>query len=382
MARSEVGVLLGASTQPSSYYSYLESLFDTRYGTEDAQEAFFELGDRLADSSRRIHEPPLVPSESRRGKEMFESIFSSITRLLVDTAAHEYLFCKSFWQNEGRSVFYDVFTPILEFVQGSLAASLQEQNDIIALLLCININRQNFLLMTKRRNPALDGHFDAVNLLLWPRVKIVLDLHLKSVMDLAGVGEESRQTTPQRKDELLPLSRRYAAMMSSVLIIMEFVTDGSISLNIEQLRYAVLNHLLAASRKFQRPGEGTIFLLHNLYHIVAALKAAGHRQESVDQAFSRAMDLFIDTQLKPWLENPKEMSTRAVKELRQNIRAEFRKTGEAFLSANDTDETDETDALADIVEKTAMATLCERWNHLAGSAEGTLSMAELFKAVM
>jgi hypothetical protein len=379
MARSEVGVLLGASTQPSSYYSYFESLFDTRDGDEDAQEAFFELGDRLAESSRRVHEPPLVPSESRRGKEMFESIFSSISRLLVDTAAHEYLFCKNFWQSEGRGVFLDVFTPILDFVQGSLTASLQEQDDIIALLLCISINRQNFLMMTKRRNPALDGHFDAVNLILWPRVKIVLDRHLKSVMDLGGVAEDPRQTIPQRKDELLPLTRRYAAMMASVLVIMEFITDGSISLNIEQLRYAVLNHLLSASRRFQRPGEGTVFLLHNLHHIVVVLKAAGHRQESVDQAFSRAMDLYVDTKLNPRLEKPKELSAEKVKDLRRDIRDEFRKTGVTVSSAN---RVEHADPLGEIVAKTAMATLCERWNHLIGSVDGAMSTAELFKAAV
>lgn len=374
MAKSEAAVLLGARTQSSSYYSYFESLFDARDDGEDAQEGFFELGDRLVDSSRRIHESPLVPSDSRRGKETFETIFSSISRLLVDTAAHEYLFCMNFWQSEGPRVFQDVFTPIFEFVQGSLAASLQDQNDVIALLLCININQQNFLLMTKRRNPALDGHFDAVNLLLWPRVKLMLDRHLKSVVDLGGMEEESRQTSAHRKDKLMPLTRRYAAMMASVLVIMEFITDGSISLNIEQLRYAVLNHLLAASRRFQRPGEGTVFLLHNLHHIVTVLKAAGHRQEAIDQAFSRAIDLFGDTHLKPLLENPKEMSSRAVQELRQNIRAEFRKTGAPA---------DALDALGEIVEKTAMATLCERWNaYLAVSEDSisSLSMADLFKA--
>ena len=379
METSEAGVLLGAPMQQSRYYSYFESFFESKVEdqAEDAHEAFFQLRDRLNESSRRVHEPPLMPSEGRLGKEPFEAVFASISRLLVDTAAHEYLFCKNFWQSEGRSVFQDAFKPILDFVHGSISASLQEQDDIVALLLCININRENFLLMTKRRNPALDDHFDAVNLLLWPRAKLVLDRHLQSVVELGtsssgsmGTGGDDRK---HRKDEILPLTRRYAAMMASVLVIAEFITDGNISLNIEQLRYAVLNHLLAVSRKFLKRGEGTIFLLHNLYHVVVVLKASDHAQKGFDEAFSRALDLYIDAKLKPYLEVPREMGVAAVKKLREEIRGELNR-GESTE-----------DALSEIVEKTCLSSLCERWSALLadlpeGDRGGLVSCSTLFRA--
>lgn len=38
-------------------------------------------------------------------------------------------------------------------------------------MLMIRINRENTLAMSRKRNPALDGYFDRVNLLLWPRLK-------------------------------------------------------------------------------------------------------------------------------------------------------------------------------------------------------------------
>ena len=44
--------------------------------------------------------------------------------------------------------------------------------DPIALLLMIRVNRENTLAMNRRRVPALDAHFDRVNLLLWPRLKV------------------------------------------------------------------------------------------------------------------------------------------------------------------------------------------------------------------
>lgn len=49
---------------------------------------------------------------------------------------------------------------------------LQEQYDPLAMMLVIRINRENGLAMARRRNPALDGHLDRVNLLLWPRLKV------------------------------------------------------------------------------------------------------------------------------------------------------------------------------------------------------------------
>ena len=364
MESGDRGVLLGGMVQPSSYYEYFESLFEAKGGSEDARVAFFQLKDRLANSSRRVLEAPIMPSVTKGDQVPFESIFASISRLLVDSAAHEYMFCKNFWQGEGHSVFRDTFRPILDFIHGSLNASIQDQEDVIALMLCININRENFLLMTKRRNPALDEHFDAINLLLWPRVKMVLDRHLQSVLDL-----KLEESTKFGKAGVLPVTRRYAAMMASVLVIEETITDGSVSLNIEQLKYAVLNYLLMASRKFPRRGEGTVFLLHNLHHVVSVLRESGKAQHSFDEAFSTALDLYIDSKLKPRLEIPKELGARTVDELRQEIRAEFNPSV----------------GLTEIVEKTCTTRLCAIWGeYLAklaseGDRTGLMSMADLFK---
>ena len=44
--------------------------------------------------------------------------------------------------------------------------------DPLAVLLMIRINRENTLAMNRKRNPALDGYFDRINLLLWPRLKV------------------------------------------------------------------------------------------------------------------------------------------------------------------------------------------------------------------
>ena len=51
----------------------------------------------------------------------------------------------------------------------------QEMHDLVGLLLMIRINGAHQLIMNKRRVPCLDGYLDRVNLLLWPRFKVLPD---------------------------------------------------------------------------------------------------------------------------------------------------------------------------------------------------------------
>ena len=61
------------------------------------------------------------------------------------------------------------------------SAPSQELHDPLALLLMLRINGEGGLALARRRLPALDAYFDRVNLLLWPRLKSLLDAQLASV---------------------------------------------------------------------------------------------------------------------------------------------------------------------------------------------------------
>ncbi|KAK9941512.1 hypothetical protein M0R45_007217 [Rubus argutus] len=45
----------------------------------------------------------------------------------------------------------------------------------------IRIIHQHQLIMSRRRIPCLDSYLDKVNIALWPRFKMVFDLHLNSL---------------------------------------------------------------------------------------------------------------------------------------------------------------------------------------------------------
>ncbi len=50
-------------------------------------------------------------------------LFRSVSKLLMDTATAEYLFCCDFFQED--TIFTELFTPTLAVVESSLAASIQ-----------------------------------------------------------------------------------------------------------------------------------------------------------------------------------------------------------------------------------------------------------------
>lgn len=228
----------------------------------------YALGDRI-NVLIQLDVPPLVPHvmESQCRKFPFETLFRSLNALLMDAAAHEYLFCREFWgSSQGSIIFEQLFKPALSFLDGSLSAAVGELSDPIALFLCIRLTREHGLSMARKRNPALDSYFDRLNLLLWPRLKQVLDAQQESL---------SRYKSSDLSPRLQVMTDRYAHLTASLLSIYSGVSDGILETNLERLRYAVSNQLLQMSRSFGN--AGTVFLILNFSHIVTVLRGTLHR---------------------------------------------------------------------------------------------------------
>jgi vacuolar protein sorting-associated protein 52 len=250
----------------------------------------YALGDRSSVLTQ-LEAPPIVPHavESQKMKFPFEILFRSLNSLLMDAAAHEYLFCREFWgPSEGGSIFSQLFRPALGFLEGSIGADIQELNDPLALMLAIRITREHALVMARKHNPALDSYFDKITLLLWPRLKAVFDTQLASIPPITGGGANkallllppmpSHHHHHQHQPVVHIMTDRYAHLMASTLLL--YADDPSynspLDTNIEQLRYRVTDQLLAISRTHvESPSGGAAFLIVNFSHIVNVLKDAG-----------------------------------------------------------------------------------------------------------
>lgn len=229
--------------------------------------AVFALGERIS-VLKDMEEPALIPhiAEASSRKYPYEVLFRSLHKLLMDTASSEYLFCDDFFGEE--SIFYEIFAGPLAVIDEHFNSILPNCYDAIGLMLMIRIIHQHQLIMSRRRIPCLDSYLDKVNISLWPRFKMVFDMHLSSL--------RNANVKTLWEDDVHPhyVMRRYAEFTASLIHINVEYGDGQLELNLERLRMAIDDLLVKLSKVFPKPKSQTVFLINNYDMTIAVLKEA------------------------------------------------------------------------------------------------------------
>eukprot|EP01018_Ginkgo_biloba_P025458 Gb_30516 [translate_table: standard] len=253
--------LIGVDTRSTGLFSRARDPLKNR-------SAVFALGDRIS-ILKEIDQPALIPhiAEASGMKYPYEVLFRSLHKLLMDTATSEYLFCNNFFGED--AIFYELFSGPFMVIDEHFNAILPNFFDAIGLMLMIRITHQHQLIMSRRRVPCLDSYLDKVNIALWPRFKMVFDMHLSSL--------RNANVRMLWEDDVHPhyVMRRYAEFTASLLQLNVNYGDGQLELNLERLRAAVDDLLVKLARMFSKPKQQTIFLINNYDMILAVLKEAG-----------------------------------------------------------------------------------------------------------
>lgn len=230
--------------------------------------AVFALGDRI-NILKEIEQPALIPhiAEANSQKYPYEVLFRSLHKLLMDTATSEYLFCDDFFGED--SIFYEIFAGPFSVIDEHFNTVLPNSYDAIGIMLMIRIIHQHQLIMFRRRIPCLDSYLDKVNISLWPRFKMVFDMHLNSVRnaDIKTLWESD--VHPHY------VMRRYAEFTASLIHLNVEYGDGQLDLNLERLRMAIDDLLSKLAKNFTKPKLQTVFLINNYDMTIAILKEAG-----------------------------------------------------------------------------------------------------------
>ncbi|KAJ8470223.1 hypothetical protein OPV22_024566 [Ensete ventricosum] len=230
--------------------------------------AVFALGERI-NILKEIDQPALIPhiAEANSVKYPYEVLFRSLHKLLMDTATSEYLFCDNFFGEE--SIFHEIFAGPFQVIDEHFNTILPNYYDAIGLMLMIRIIHQHQLIMFRRRIPCLDSYLDKVNISLWPRFKMVFDMHLNSL--------RNANIKALWEDDVHPhyVMRRYAEFTASLVHLNVEYGDGQLDLNLERLRMAVDDLLVKLAKAFAKPKSQTVFLINNYDMTIAILKEAG-----------------------------------------------------------------------------------------------------------
>ncbi|XP_048335140.2 vacuolar protein sorting-associated protein 52 A isoform X1 [Ziziphus jujuba] len=258
------------------------SLFSSRREPLKNRSAVYALGDRIK-ILKEIDEPALIPhiAEASSSKYPYEVLFRSLHKLLMDTATSEFNFCDDFFGEE--SIFYDIFAGPFAVIDEHFNSILPNCYDAIGLMLMILIIHQHQLVMSRRRIPCLDSYLDKVNIVLWPRFKMVFDMHLNSL--------RNANVKTLWEDDVHPhyVMRRYAEFTASLIHLNVEYGDGQLELNLERLRMAIDDLLIKLAKTFPKPKSQTVFLINNYDMTIAVLKEAGPEGGKIQMHFEELL---------------------------------------------------------------------------------------------
>ncbi|KAM6589940.1 hypothetical protein CsatA_012545 [Cannabis sativa] len=267
--------LIGVDTRNTSLFSRGREPLKNR-------SAVFALGER-SKILKEIEEPALIPhiAEASSSKYPYEVLFRSLHKLLMDTATSEYHFCGDFFGEE--SIFYDIFAGPFAVIDEHFNSILPNCYDAIGLMLMIRIIHQHQLIMSRRRIPCLDSYLDKINIVLWPRFKMVFDMHLNSL--------RNANVRTLWEDDIHPhyVMRRYAEFTASLIHLNVEYGDGQLDLNLERLRMAIDDLLIKLAKTFPKPKLQTVFLINNYDMTIAVLKEAGPEGGKIQMHFEELL---------------------------------------------------------------------------------------------
>ena len=269
--------------------------------TNDGKSAHtnFSLGKRANTLANIETAAPIIAHSISGSKLPWEALFRSSQKLLVDMATFEYLFCIDFWKGDSQ-IFRDVFAQPLQAMDEYVQSCINTNFDAIGLALAILINRGHQKLMQKRRIPSLDLHLDKVNIMLWPKFKMVFDAHIKSVVSAC---ENAKNQTKLFVDDVSAhyVTRRYAEFTASMTVLSKLEGgDNQLRNNLERLRKAQYDLLVKLAERFTTPKRRSCFLLNNydlIHQILSTDENLEHELGFFDEQLIIETDAFVQIEL-------------------------------------------------------------------------------------
>lgn len=192
---------------------------------------------------KELEKDPII-AHTHRDKVKFyhEQLFRSHQMLLMDTATSEFLFLEEFFDTRGdHGLFVEVFGKTTQFFLDSLESFLASCWDSVGLLLMIRIVEYYRRCMQRRQVSCLDSYLDAQQLMIRPRLRMVLEENVRSLRRACQQNLPPVANTHPTHPHLV--TRRYAELAASLFALSSPEVGGSLS-----VRSGIVSHCTALSR--------------------------------------------------------------------------------------------------------------------------------------
>jgi hypothetical protein len=252
---------------------------------------------------KELEKDPII-AHTHKAKYYHEQLFRSHQMLLVDTATSEFLFLNDFFDTQGdHALFTEVFSKTMQYFTDSLETFLANCWDSVGLLLMIRIVEFYRRCMQRRQVCCLDSYLDALQLQLWPRLRMVLDENVKSLRK----ANMQNLCAPSNTHPHL-VTRRYAELAASLSYLCAPEVRGEAAGGspdkllqpLQAMQQEAVSLLTSMSSKLETGEMGLVFLVNN-YDLVLTVFHERHLPRSATQAFDDLLEqqiaLFIESQL-------------------------------------------------------------------------------------
>lgn len=167
-------------------------------------------------------------AEEEKSVHCIEVPFRNFNLVLVDNISAEYSFLTEFFSvlpfsQISRKV-VEIFEPVFALGQSLTKQLIESTTDCLGVLLCVRLNQQSAFELQRRKIPVAESYINGINMALWPRFQMIMDLHCESLKAVSSTlargsssafslsADDSKQSSAPH-----PLTQRFGQLLHGIL---------------------------------------------------------------------------------------------------------------------------------------------------------------------
>ncbi|EFR00068.1 vacuolar protein sorting-associated protein 52 [Nannizzia gypsea CBS 118893] len=166
-------------------------------------------------------------AEEDKATHGLEIIFRNFNLALIDNISAEYSFMAEMFS--AKSIHYtsqkvtEIFEPTFASGQALTKQLIESTTDCIGILLCVRLNQQFAFEMQRRKVPVADPYINGINMQLWPRFQMIMDMHFESLKRIStastrsGLSVLALTSTDAQSSAPHFLTQRFGQFLHSIL---------------------------------------------------------------------------------------------------------------------------------------------------------------------
>lgn len=237
----------------------------------------FSLGRRI-DILRNGNQQALSSylAEEDQSYHGIETPFRNFNVALVDNVSAEYSFLTEFFPpmtfHQISWMAADIFEPSFALGSNLTKKLIETTTDSLGVLMCVRLNQHSAFELQRRKVPVADSYVNGINMQLWPRFQVIMDLHGESLkrvgsntgrsavsaLSIAGGDDLKNSSAPHF------LTQRFGQLMHGILVLSSDAGDDEpVSNSLARLSSEFDNLLAKLSRNGTDAKRRERFLFNN-----------------------------------------------------------------------------------------------------------------------